>query len=241
MAEPAAPDGEPEEGDGPVHGDPLRAELESILLVADEPVGVDVLAEAVQCGPDTVEAALVALAEEYVHHGHGLLLRHVGGGWRLATHPGSASAVERYLRGGRSARLSQAALETLAIVAYEQPVTRSRISEIRGVDADGALRTLVGRGLVAEVGRADTLGQPLLYGTTVDLLERLGLDSIEQLPPLAALDPPAPAPAEPPMGGYVQARRQLDGDAEAIDRGPAVRSGSQDPQNPGPLDDEVWG
>ena len=193
-------------------GGGLRAAVEAILLVADEPVAASVIADAVEADAADVEAALTDLGAHYASHGHGLVLRAVAGGWRLATHPATGDPVERYLRAGRSARLSQAALETLAIVAYEQPVTRSRISEIRGVDADGAVRTLVSRGLVAEVGRADTLGQPLLYGTTVELLERLGLDSIDQLPPLGDLDLPGPLPAEPPVGGYAQARRALDDD-----------------------------
>jgi segregation and condensation protein B len=190
--------------------DGLRKAIEAVLLVAEEPVPVDVLAATLDADAPTVLATLKSLRRAYVDAGHGFVLREAGGGWRFYTDPGAAAYVERFLLRGRSGRVSQAALETLAIVAYEQPVTRARVSEIRGVDADGAMRTLVSRGLVGEVGRADTLGQPLLYGTTTDLLARLGLQSLEELPPLAELDPRGPAPAEPPVGGYRQARRELD-------------------------------
>lgn len=188
----------------------LQRALEAVLLVAEEPVAVELLAATLEVDPRAVLVTLKSLRRSYVDAGHGFVLREAGGGWRFYTDPGTAAYVERFLLRGRSGRLSQAALETLSIVAYEQPVTRARVSEIRGVDADGAVRTLVSRGLVGEVGRADTLGQPLLYGTTTDFLERLGLHSLDELPPLADLDPRGPAPAEPPVGGYRQARRELD-------------------------------
>ena len=192
-----------------------RKAIEAILLVVEEPVDPNTLAQVLEVPTDTVVATLRALRTEYVDEGRGFVLREVGGGWRLYTDPGAAPYVERFVLHGRSARLSQAALETLAIVAYKQPVTRARVSEIRGVDADGAVRSLVARGLVEEVGREATPGQPLLYGTTPAFLERLGLDDVSSLPPLPDIVPDAPLPAEPQPGGYKAARRELDALATA--------------------------
>lgn len=196
----------------------LRRALEAILLVVDEPVDVETLAQVVEVAAGDVEDALLALATEYVEQSRGFVLRRAGGGWRLYTEPGAAAYVERFVLHGRTGRLSQAALETLAIVAYKQPVTRSAISEIRGVDADAGVRNLLGRGLVEEVGRADQPGQPLLYGTTSSFLEKLGLDGVGELPALPDLSPPGPPPAEPAIGGYKAARKELDA-LGAEDRG----------------------
>lgn len=188
---------------------PLRKALEAILLVADQPAPVELLARTLDATPETVLALLKDLRRSYVDSERGFVLREAGGGWRYYTDPGTSEYVERFLLQGRAAKLSQAGIETLAIVAYEQPVTRARVSEIRGVDADGAVRTLLSRGLIGEVGRADTLGQPLLYGTTTDFLERLGLQSLDELPPIADFDSPGPPPAEPAVGTYRQARKEL--------------------------------
>ena len=187
-----------------------RKALEAILLVVEEPVDPNTLAQVLEVPTDDVVATLRALRSEYVDAGRGFVLREVAGGWRFYTDPGAAAYVERFVLHGRSGRLSQAALETLAIVAYKQPVTRSRVSEIRGVDADGAVRSLVSRGLIEEVGRETTPGQPLLYGTTASFLERLGITDLEDLPTLPQLVPDAPLPAEPAPGGYKAARRELD-------------------------------
>lgn len=187
----------------------LRKALEAILLVVDEPVGVDTLAQVLEVGTDEVEDGLITLAAEYAEQGRGFVLRRSGGGWRYYTDPGAADYVERFVLHGRSGRLTQAALETLAIIAYKQPVTRSEISEIRGVDADSGVRNLQARGLVEEVGRADTPGQPLLYGTSGSFLEKLGLDDLTQLPPLPSLVPDGPPPPEPAPGGYKAARKEL--------------------------------
>src|SRR5207237_5663361 len=119
--------------------------------------------------------------------GSGLVLRNVAGGWRLFTDPQTQPVVERFVLSSRQARMTKAALETLAIVAYKQPVTRHQVSAIRGVNADGVLRALVDRGLVVEAGREEAPGRPVLYGTTPEFLERLGLDSLASLPPLAPL------------------------------------------------------
>ena len=187
----------------------LRLALEAILMVVDEPVPARALAEVLEVGADRVTATLRSLRREYLDHGHGFVLREVAGGWRIYTTPQAAAYVERWVTHGRSAGLSRAALETLAIVAYRQPVTRAVISEIRGVDADGAVRTLVARGLVEAVGRADAPGQPMLYGTTTTFLEQLGIATIDDLPSLGVFAPPGPPPDEPGAGGYRAARRAL--------------------------------
>jgi segregation and condensation protein B len=187
-----------------------RKALEAILLVVEEPVEPNTLAQVLEMPTEDVVAALRSLRAEYVDEGRGFVLREVAGGWRLYTDPGAAPYVERFVLHGRSGKLSQAALETLAIVAYKQPVTRSRVSEIRGVDADGAVRSLVVRGLIEEVGREPTPGQPLLYATTPVFLERLGISDVAELPSLPELLPDAPLPAEPQPGGYKSARRELD-------------------------------
>jgi segregation and condensation protein B len=188
----------------------LRKALEAILLVVEEPVDANTLAQVLEAPTDAVTATLASLRTEWVDEGRGFVLREVAGGWRMYTDPGAAKYVERFVLHGRSGRLSQAALETLAIVAYQQPVTRARISEIRGVEADGTVRSLVGRGLVEEVGREETPGQPLLYGTTASFLERLGLSDVSELPPLPDLSPRGALPEEPQPGGYRAARREID-------------------------------
>lgn len=202
---------EPVPGGAPLLDSDARRALEAILLVVEEPVDAISLAQVLEAPTEAVEATLRALRAEYAEQGRGFVLRQAAGGWRLYTDPAAAPYVERFVLRGRSGRLSQAALETLAIVAYRQPVTRSRVSEIRGVDADGAIRSLVSRGLVEEVGRDPGPGQPLLYATTSRLLEQLGLDSLSELPPLPSLGPEGPLPPEPAPGGYKAARRALDG------------------------------
>ncbi len=187
----------------------LRLALEAILLVVDEPVPVDELAGVLEVEADDVAGALRLLRREYLDDGHGFVLREVAGGWRLYTAPQAAAHVERWVTRGRSGALSRAALETLAIVAYKQPVTRATVSQIRGVDADGAVRTLLSRGLVEAIGREDTPGQPVLYATTTAFLEQLGIGSVAELPALGVFAPPGPPPDEPPVGGYREARRAL--------------------------------
>ncbi|MBO4139677.1 SMC-Scp complex subunit ScpB [Micromonospora tulbaghiae] len=166
----------------------LRGALEAILLVVDQPVSELVLAEILEQAPERVGAMLDEIAAGYTAAGHGFDLRRAAGGWRLYTRPEYATYVERFVLDGQSVRLTQAALETLAVVAYRQPVTRSRISAIRGVNCDGVLRTLVGRGLVEECGTEADSGA-YLYRTTTMFLEKLGLNSVDDLPPLAPFLP----------------------------------------------------
>ncbi|ABD10830.1 SMC-Scp complex subunit ScpB [Frankia sp. CcI156] len=167
---------------------PLGALLEAVLMVAEKPVGVAELATGLGAPALEVERLLAQLAEQYVRDGRGFRLRHTGGGWRFYTADECAPWVERFVLAGQSARLSQAALETLAVVAYQQPVSRGRISAVRGVSADGVIRTLTARGLVEEVGHDPETGA-ILYGTTDYFLERMGLRGLDELPPLAPLLP----------------------------------------------------
>jgi segregation and condensation protein B len=166
----------------------LRPALEAILMVVDEPVTEVVLAQVLEQPTERISAELAALAEEYTAQRRGFELRRAAGGWRFYTHPDQAVYVERFVLDGQSVRLTQAALETLAVVAYKQPVTRSRISAIRGVNCDGVVRTLVTRGLIEECGTEAETGAHL-YRTSSLFLEKLGLDSVEQLPPLAPFLP----------------------------------------------------
>jgi len=170
-----------------LEGKELRRAVEAVLFVTDEPLPAGALAQILEVDRPAVDAELEILARDYEEGESGVVLRNVAGGWRLATHPDAAESVKRFVLSSRHARLTKAALETLSIVAYKQPVTRHQISAIRGVDSDGVLRALVDRGLVEETGREETPGRPVLYGTTSEFLERLGLDSLASLPPLAPL------------------------------------------------------
>lgn len=167
---------------------PLPRVVEALLLVSDEPLPPVVLASAAEAPVEEVLAALRALAADYDAAGRGFELREVGGGWRLYTRADCAPYVERFVLDGQSARLTQAALETLAVIAYRQPVTRARVGAVRGVNVDGVVRTLVARGLVVEAG-TDPDSTAVLYRTTDLFLERLGLASLAELPPLAPLLP----------------------------------------------------
>jgi segregation and condensation protein B len=168
----------------------LRGGLEALLFVMDSPVDEESLAAALRCPESQVPGGLADLAADYDRRRAGVVLRRVGEGWRLYTREEHATAVERWLGEGHRSRLSQAALETLAVIAYRQPVTRARVSAIRGVGVDGVMRTLLARGLVHEVGSDPDSGGGL-YGTTPLFLERLGLTGLDELPPLAPLLPEA--------------------------------------------------
>ncbi|MGY1810116.1 SMC-Scp complex subunit ScpB [Blastococcus sp. SYSU D00669] len=173
----------------------LRGGLEALLFVVDNPVDEDTLATALRCPRSQVAEGLRALAAEYDGRRAGITLRRVGEGWRLYTREEHADVVQRYLVGGQRSRLTQAALETLAVIAYRQPVTRARVSAIRGVGVDGVMRTLLARGLVHEVGTDPDSGGGL-YRTTPLFLERLGLSSLGELPELAPLLPETAAVLE---------------------------------------------
>src|ERR1700677_2174256 len=180
----AGDDAENEEIDGPGGG----ASLEAILLVADEPVPEVLLAQVLERPRGEIDAALRALAAEYTADGRGFDLREIAGGWRFYTREDCAPLVERFVRDGQEVRLTQAALETLAVIAYRQPVSRARVSAVRGVNCDGVIRTLVLRGLVEDSG-TDLETGAILYRTTGYFLERLGMASLDELPDLAPFLP----------------------------------------------------
>jgi segregation and condensation protein B len=166
----------------------LDAALEALLLVVDAPAEDELLAGAVDQSVARVREALRRMAARYTEQGSGIDLRRVGQGWRFYTRDRYAPVVEKLLLDGQRAKLTRAALETLAVIAYRQPVTRSRVAAVRGVNVDGVIRTLVVRGLIEETG-TDTETGGLLYRTTELFLERLGLASLEDLPPIAPLLP----------------------------------------------------
>jgi segregation and condensation protein B len=160
----------------------LETLIESLLFVADEPVPVSRLAQALEVTTDEVEAALTALQKACVERG--VRLQRAGNRVQLVSAPEAASLIEHFLGLELHTRLSTAALEALTIVAYEQPVTRAQVEAVRGVNSDSVLRTLVGAGLVEEVGRMETVGRPILYGTTFEFLKFFGLESLDDLPVL---------------------------------------------------------
>jgi segregation and condensation protein B len=166
----------------------LRPALEAVLMVADQPLDHLSLASAVGHPAEEVREALTDLAREYDEQQRGFELRNVAGGWRYYTREELAPVVERFVLDGQQARLTQAALETLSVVAYKQPVSRARVSAIRGVNVDGVMRTLVSRGLVEEAG-VDSHSNATLYRTTSYFLERIGITSLAELPELAPLMP----------------------------------------------------
>ncbi|MER7969431.1 SMC-Scp complex subunit ScpB [Streptomyces sp. NPDC096080] len=170
----------------------LAPALEAVLMVVDEPATEEHLAKILQRPRRQVAAALRALAEEYTAQGRGFELRLVAGGWRFYSRPAYAAAVEGFVLDGQHARLTQAALETLAVVAYRQPVSRGRVSAVRGVNCDGVMRTLLQRGLVQEAGAEPETGA-ILYTTTNYFLERMGLRGLDELPELAPFLPEAEA------------------------------------------------
>ena len=165
--------------------------IEAILMVADEPIGPEILAQVLEIPTARVEEICQELATRYQVDDRGFVLVRVAGGYRYQSDPEMAPYVERFVMEGQSARMSAAALETLAIVAYKQPVSRAQVSAIRGVNVDGVMRTLQQRGYIDEVGRDPGPGQAVLYGTTALFLEKLGLDNLEQLPPLGEFVPGA--------------------------------------------------
>jgi segregation and condensation protein B len=176
--------------DDALHPDAVRA-IEAVVMVAAEPVEPQLLAQLLEVPVATVEALCQRLAETYEEAGHGFQLVRVAGGYRFQSHPDLAPYVERFVLEGQSARLSAAALETLAIIAYKQPVSRAQVAAIRGVDPEAVMRTLQARGYIAEVARDAGPGQAVLWGTTSLFLEKIGVNSLADLPPLAEFVPGA--------------------------------------------------
>jgi segregation and condensation protein B len=174
----------------PIDADLVRA-LEAIILVASDPVPLELLSQILQQPAEVVESLCASLASAYEEAGHGFQLVQIAGGYRYQSHPDVAAYVERFILDGQRARLSGAALETLAIVAYKQPLSRAQIASIRGVDPDGVLRTLQSRGYIDQVGRDPGPGQAVLWGTTPAFLEKLGINSVNDLPPIVEFLPGA--------------------------------------------------
>jgi segregation and condensation protein B len=194
MSEPTGP-GESSESGMRLPSDRVRDEarraIEAIVLVADDPLETNLIAQLLELAPAIVDELCRQLAAEYEAEGRGFQLVRVAGGWRYQTHPDQAPYVERFVLEGQSGKLSAAALETLAIVAYKQPISRAQVAAIRGVSVDGVMRTLQQRGYIDEVGRDPGPGQAVLFGTTRSFLEQLGLDELGQLPALGEFVPTA--------------------------------------------------
>lgn len=167
----------------------LSGAIEAMLFVTDEPVGVIELADMLEADPKLVEQALVDLREKLEREQRGIQLREVAGGWRLYTHPAYHDLVEKYVLSWDTRKLSQAAMETLAIVAYLQPCTRAGVASVRGVNSDSSINSLVEKGLIREAGQADAPGNPTLYAITRGFLEKFGLRSVRDLPNLDEFAP----------------------------------------------------
>lgn len=166
----------------------LHRSLEAILMVVEEPVSEVVLAQIIERPTEEISAALLNMAQRYQGEDRGFELRQISGGWRFYSHPDLAPLVEKFVLDGQQARLTQAALETLSVIAYKQPVSRARVSAIRGVNVEAVMKTLVTRGLVEEAGIEGESGA-VLYKTTSFFLEKLGLNSVSDLPALAPFLP----------------------------------------------------
>lgn len=169
----------------------IKRALEAIIMVADTPVQTDMLAQLTGMPAERVEGILVELGAEYASAERGFQLVRVAGGWRYQSHPDQAPYIEQFVLEGQSAKLSAAALETLAIVAYKQPISRAQIASIRGVGVDSVVRTLEQRGYIGEVARDPGPGQAVMFGTTPEFLMKMGLDSLSQLPSIADFVPGA--------------------------------------------------
>ena len=198
--DPVTPTPDPHDGDGdapdrspPGHQvrDDARRAIEAIILVSEQPIDVNLLGQLLELRPAIVEELCRELAAEYDEAGRGFQLARVAGGWRFQTHPDQAPYVERFVLAGQTAKLSAAALETLAIVAYKQPISRAQVASIRGVSVDGVMRTLQQRGYIAEVARDPGPGQASMFGTTRAFLEKIGVDSLSDLPALGEFVPDA--------------------------------------------------
>lgn len=167
-----------------------KGAIEAVLMVVEEPVSDVALASVLELPVEEVRVLLEEIEDQYSSGDHGFTVRNVGGGWRFYSHAAYAPVVERFVLDGQQAKLTRASLETLAVIAYRQPVSRARVGAVRGVNVDGVVRTLLTRGLITEVTKDEESGATL-YGTTAYFLERMGLNSLDDLPPLAPYLPDA--------------------------------------------------
>jgi len=191
----------------------LKNILESLLFVCDEPLSLARAASVLEKTEGEVKAGLEELADDFRRDERGIQLRRVAGGWRLYTHPGHAPYIEKLVISWDSRRLTQAALETLAIIAYKQPITKVSIGGIRGVNSDGAVSSLLAKGLVKEMGREKSPGSPILYGTNNLFLEKFGVDSLKDLPPLEEFEP------DPMVRGEIEAGLVDEGEVTSEESG----------------------
>ena len=206
----------------------VRRAIEAILMVATDPVPANLLAQLLEVSTRTVEAECQALAEEFEAEKRGFILSRVAGGYRFQSHADQAPWVERFVLEGQSSRLTAAALETMAIVAYKQPVSRAQVSAIRGVDVDGVMRTLQQRGYIDEISRDPGPGNAVLFGTTREFLERMGLDTVDDLPPLGEFVP-GPEVVEALERG-LRSDSEVETPQPLLDGGPADGSASAPPE-----------
>jgi segregation and condensation protein B len=207
-----------------------RRAIEAVLMVAELPVEPQLLAQLLELPVARVTELCEAMAAAYEAEGRGFTLVPVAGGWRFQSHADLAPYVERFVLEGQSARLSAAALETLAIVAYKQPVSRAQVAAIRGVNVDGVMRTLQMRGFITEVGKDPGPGQAVLFGTTPLFLERLGLNGLDQLPPLSEFVPGADMVEHLEAGLRPAPGPSLTERLDEIEAANAVRDGGTAPQ-----------
>lgn len=203
----------------------IKRALEAIIMVADTPVQTDMLAQLTGMPAERVEGILVELGAEYASAERGFQLVRVAGGWRYQSHPDQAPYIEQFVLEGQSAKLSAAALETLAIVAYKQPISRAQIASIRGVGVDSVVRTLEQRGYIGEVARDPGPGQAVMFGTTPEFLMKMGLDSLSQLPSIADFVPGADVVEALELGLRVEsaAEEVVSSVAESADSADGIR------------------
>ena len=168
-----------------------RRAIEAVLMAATEPVEPRMLAELLEKPINEIELVCAELSQAYENEGRGFVLARVAGGYRFQTHPDMSAYVERFVLDGQQSRLSPASLETLAIVAYKQPISRMQVAAIRGVNVDATLKTLLARNYIEEIGRDNGPGNSVLYGTTKNFLEKVGIDGVHELPPLSEFIPGA--------------------------------------------------
>jgi len=218
-----------------------RRAIEAVLMVAEAPVEAQLLAQLLEVPVSEVERLCQELADAYEAEGRGFSLVAVAGGWRFQSHPDCNAYVERFVLEGQSSRLSSAALETLAIVAYKQPISRAQVAAIRGVNVDGVMRTLQQRGFIAEVGKDPGPGQAVLFGTTPMFLERIGLRSLDELPPLAEFVPGAEVVEHLEAGLRPDPGPTLAERLDAIEATNADRRGGRPAGDDGPLDLDAEG
>ena len=204
--------------------------IEALLLMATEPIDAMTLAETLGAPVDVVLEACTDLREFYDETGRGFELRNVGGGWRLWTRPEHGDLISRWVLEGQQSKLSQAALETLAVIAYLQPIARSRVSAVRGVNVDGVVRTLLSRGLIEEADQPEEHG-PTLFRTTDHFLERMGLESVDELPPLAPHLPDA-VDLDAELARIVEPAAEAAAGIPAADAAPGITEKSTSEEDP---------